>query len=268
MSTDANKTSGWWGSFKIDSGQSKQWRIGPLTLIVHRLNGDWRVGHQREENFDITNVTWEITDTALLPENLENNSRYILQDSTGILIITPRLADRPVIIRPHMPFNLAAGEKVTLYISSPLWMALSVGDSEKTLDEFAIQRPSDTWFGPSTLEGELCYASTTHCRLYLEELPQRAHRAITPVVINNLADTALSVERINLPAPLLQLYSSKNNQLWTPNISLVREKDGDMAALNIDKNPPKEAEDALQLSEARTSMDNGVLFRAFNAIFN
>ncbi|MFW2373713.1 MAG: hypothetical protein ACN4GM_11380 [Gammaproteobacteria bacterium] len=269
MTNDSQAASSWWGDFTFDSGQCRQWHIGPLTLIVRRLNGEWQIAHERMQELDNNHVSWHITDTDQLPESLSDNSRYVFRDTSGQLNITPMLADRPIISRPLTPFNLTAGEEVILYVSMPLWLQLAVGSSpHKALKVIAIQRPSDTWFGSSTLEGELCYASNTHCRLNLDELPQRPHRAITPVLIINHADTTLSLERLNLPAPLLHLYASSNGQLWTPQVTLIREKDGDMAELKIDNKPPEEAEQAVQLSEPRNKADSSVIFRAFNAVFS
>jgi len=268
MTSDTQPLSSWWGSFNFNSGQNKQWHIGPLTLIVRCLDGEWQVAHEIADDFDDIDASWQTTDTDLMPETLDTNSRYIFRQTSGLLSITPLLADRAIISRPITPFNLTAGEEVTLYVSSPVWLELSVGSSAKKLQEVAIQRPSDTWFGPSTREGELCYASSTHCRLNLEDLPQRPHRAITPVLIRNQADTTLSVERLNVPAPLLPLYAAANGQLWTSKISLIREKDGDMAELQIDNTSPLEAKAAEQLSKPRQTASGSALIRAFNTVFS
>ncbi len=259
----------WWGSFTLPIEQSLQWRIGPLTLVVRCLEGEWHIGHQRTVDFDKDDTTWEFQPTDQRPEALDKHSRYIFSKMVKRLTLTPRLADRPIISRPRVPFNLTAGEGVTLYVSSPLWLELALETSPATvLEEVAIQRPSDTWFGPSTLEGELCYASSTHCRINLSELPQRTHRAITPVLIRNQADTTLTVERLNLPAPLLSLYTCANGQLWTPRVTLIRGKHGDMAELKIDHKAPKQAESPELLSTPRNTANAGVLIRAFNAVFN
>lgn len=268
MQSDIDKPPSWWGVFDQKNGQCRQCCVGPLRLIVRSLNGVWQVAYERQDDANEVNATWEVKDTDQLPESLENNSRYVFRKPSGLLTITPLLADRSIITRPHSPFSLTAGEDVTLYVSTPLWMELAVGTPKKVLEEIAIQRPSDTWFGPSTLEGELCYASTTHCRLNLDELPRRPHRAITPVYIRNQADTTLSVERLNVPAPLLALYAAENGQLWTPKITLIREKDGDMAELKIDNKPPEEAKQAVQLSKPRMTASGGALIRAFNAVFS
>lgn len=269
MATEFDKPPHWWGSFTLPHEQSLQWRIGPLTLIVHCLEGERHIGHQRTADFDSDDSTWEFQRADQLPETLENSSRYIFSKMVKRLTLTPRLADRPIISRPRVPFNLTAGEEVTLYVSLPLWLELALETSPVTvLEEIPIQRPSDTWFGPSTLEGELCYASSTHCRINLAELPQRVHRAITPVLIRNRADTTLTVERLNLPAPLLSVFAGADGQLWTPKVTLIRGKDGDMAELKIDDKAPVQAESPELLSQPRNTANTGVLIRAFNAVFS
>jgi hypothetical protein len=269
MATEFDKPPHWWGSFTLPHEQSLQWRIGPLTLVVCCLDGEWHIGHHRADDFDSDDTTWEFQPTDQLPETLDNHSRYIFSKMVKRLTLTPRLADRPIISRPRIPFNLTAGEEVTLYVSSPLWLELALETSPATvLEEVAIQRPSDTWFGPSTLEGELCYASSTHCRINLAELPQRVHRAITPVLIRNQADTTLTVERLNLPAPLLSIYACADGQLWTPRVTLTRGKHGDMAELKIDDKPPAEIKSPELLRAPRNTTNVGALIRAFNAVFN
>ncbi len=269
MTTVTQPPSTWWGSFALNYEQSKQWNIGPLILVVRSMSTEWQIAHERIDDSDNNNTVWSINDTDVLPESLTENSRYVFHDSKEALLVMPLLPDRPVISRPATPFNLTAGEEVTLFVSLPLWMELAVDTSpKKILKTIAIQRPSDTWFGPSTLEGELCYASTSHCRLSLEEIPQRPHRVITPVLIRNMADTSLALERLYIPAPLLSLYASSNGQLWTPQVSLVRNKDGEMAELEINNVPPKEAQAVSLVSEPRKTQASGTLIRAFNAVFN
>ncbi|MDH5217198.1 MAG: hypothetical protein OEX19_05865 [Gammaproteobacteria bacterium] len=258
----------WWGSFTFNDRQILRWKIGPLTIFVRYLSKEWQITYERLEEFGDSESTWCVDQVDSIPEEFGNTSRYIFGKASNVLTVTPILADRPVISRPRSPFNLALGEETTLYVSTPLWVELAVGDSKIKLDEIAMQRPSDTWFGPSTREGELCYASSTYCRLGLEELPQRYHRAITPVLIRNQANSALSVERLNVPAPHLPLYTTPSGQLWTPKIVLTREEDGEMAALRIEKNPPEEARDGMEVRKPRKVSSEGVLIRAFNAMFN
>ena len=269
MTIEANKQPQWWGSFKLEIDENKEWQIGQLKLIVRRLKNEWQIAHEPVADVDKIDNSFVIKNTDQLPESLKNNSRYVLRNTTGQLTVTPQLADRPVITRPHIPFNLSSGEEITLYVSSILWLELAIGSApEKVLTSIAIQRLSDTWFGPSTLEGEFCYASTTHCRLDFEEIPKRFHRAITPVLIRNLSDTTLLLDRLNLPTPVLPLYTSSTGQLWTPQITLTREKDGDLAELKIDDKPPKNKGKMKKINDARKPADSSVLFRAFSTVFN
>ena len=269
MISKADLPLSWWGQYEFDYDQVKLWHIGPLTLIIRCVKGEWQIAHERNEEFDETNTSFEVKDTDRLPGALATISRYVFSESNRVIYLNPLLADRPVISRPQIPFYLAPGEDVTLYVSSPLWVSLEAGTSQtKQMEEIAIQQPSDTWFGPSTTVGEICYASSTHCRIDLAELPQRSHRAITPVLIRNQASTTLSLERLNVPTPLLALYSSADGQFWTPRITLVREKDGDLAALKIDSNPPDEAKQAVQLAKPRKKAGTSTLIQAFNAIFS
>jgi len=266
MTVETKNDLTWWGKFKLEIENNKEWHVGPLKLIVRRLNNEWQIAHESKDDFDSLDFSWEIKDTEEQLVSCSNNSRYILHDTTGELIVIPRLADRSIVSRPHMPFNLAANEEIVLYVSSPLWIDLEVGTTH--LKSLAIQRLSDTWFGPSTLEGDFCYASTTHCRLNYEDLPKRSHKAITPVLIKNRSETTLLLERLNLPIPLLPLYKSLSGQLWTPQITLIREKDGDMAELKVDNVPPTEIGTVELVSEARDKTKDNILFRAFNTVFN
>ena len=147
MTKKNNSLSSWWGKFDFTIGQSTEWQVGPLLLIVRRLDNEWQFAFERDEEFEENTSTWNVSNTDRSPESLGNNSRHILGDTSGCLTITPRLADRPIISRPLTPFNLGAGEKITLYVGSPLWLDLAIGTPQsKSLKEIAIQRPSDTWF--------------------------------------------------------------------------------------------------------------------------
>jgi hypothetical protein len=268
MNPDTQAPASWWGEYTIKGRQSLECRIGPLHLLIHNEAQEWQIAYDRDEENDDEHIVCNITESSLTLEGFSNSSRYILNDESGRLHIKPRLADRPVVSRPWSPFNLTAGENVTLYVSSPIWLEVAVGTKARPLEEIAIHRPSDTWFGSSTLEGELCYASRTSCRLRADELPWRPHRAITPLSIHNRADSLLALERISLPVPLLPLYASTDGWLWTPQVTLTREEDGDMAALKIDKQAPREIMGATLIDSPRKTAGHHTFIRAFNTLFS
>jgi len=268
MNQNPISPSHWWGEFNLDTAQSYIWKIGPLTLVIRSLSGEWQLSYERSSDFVENENDWDVDVSNITPDQLSEFSRYVFRETSDLLTITPMLADRSVVSRPISPFNLTAGEEATLYVSSPLWLALGVGSSSKKLCEIGIQRPSDTWFGTSTREGELCYASSTHCHLNLENITPRSFRAVTPVVIRNQADSTLLIERLNLPAPLLPLYAEEDNRLWTSTVTLIRESDGDIAELIIDQQAPTEAQTAMLLSKPRKASSGNVLIRTFNSVFN
>jgi hypothetical protein len=128
---------------------------------------------------------------------------------------------------------------VTLYASSPVWMALKLevrrsraGGAPTTdpssLAELPTSRPSDTWFGPSTPARA---SSATRCApppaLEVADLPLRPHRAVTPVTVENQAATPLDVARISVPMPFLALHVDRAGRLWTDGVRFTREPDED-----------------------------------------
>ena len=130
-----------------------------------------------------------------------------------------------------------------------------------------IYRPSDTWFGPSTREGELCYGSQTNCLLHLDELPFRPHRAITPVMVKNKAETALLIERMSLPVNYLSLFHASSGQLWTQTITMERREEENVATLQLAKGLPSQAGRAMPVCGPRLKSDKRVLMRALTALF-
>ena len=107
--------------------------------------------------------------------------RFSVQRTSDDIIVEPVLANRPVIVRPRKALYVEGLETSTLYVSTPLWIRIRLGET-RVLTEIPSIRPSDSWFGPNTREGELCYSSITEGRTRMEEIPFRAHRAITPGV--------------------------------------------------------------------------------------
>ena len=129
-------------------------------------------------------------------------------------------------------------------------------------------RPSDTWFGPTTMDGELCYASQTYARLNLENLPIGPHHAITQVTIQNRAESQLLVEQLKLPVPYLALFEASDGLLWTQGITMTRSRDTDMADLQIEKGAPDYAGTLKLLSDARQTTSIKTAIYAFGTLFS
>lgn len=258
----------WWGRYTLEESTAGCWRIGPCKLLIQRLQREWRVSHwYSKDPFD---STVELTIPVLTPSEPADAvvNRFSIRKTSQVLTITPALADRAMVVRPEAPLYIMGGEESILYINTAVWIRVQTGEPAKQLHELPSFRPSDTWFGSSTLEGELCYASRTTGRLHLEELPFRPHRAVTPIRIVNRAKDALLVERIKLPIQYLSLYQTPDHALWTPAVTLTRESSGEFASLQISKGAPAEARKAERVSEPRQKAEKNLVLRAFSALFN
>jgi hypothetical protein len=257
--------SNWWGTYEVPIGHTLRWQIGSATLWVKRKQVEWSVGHAAGQ--DPMDSHLAIAEDSESPDGDEVEvSRFAVRDRSTSVRLTPALPDRPMIFRAARPFFVPAGEQATLYVSSPLWLRLHVGRASTELLDIPLQRPSDTWFGPDTRTGELCYASRTSARLHLEEVPVRPHRAITEVRIINRAGSSLPLEKLKVPVPGLELFSSEESQLWTAALTLERQEEQDQARVRVADHSDA-ATDLTPVAKPRTPMSRGVLIDTLSGFF-
>jgi hypothetical protein len=299
----------WWGTFVLDEGTVGRWRVGPLTLWIRRTDREWVVyttstgealaadsgaavpspdappssasapvqeGAPAQEEVPAQEEAPGHEETPQAEANV-TATRYSFRAARSELHVRPALPDRPVVVRPEEPVVVSAGETMTMYVSMPLWVAVeyvsesAAGGGDPTLlFEHPSHRPSDTWFGPSTREGSLCYALRTSGRTRLDDVPRRFHRAVTPLQVENRAQAPLPVERIQVPAPHLALYASDDGLLWTPAIDLVHEREEEGADVEVRPGAPAEAGAAEEVRAPRQTDRTGLAvstFRALGALF-
>ncbi len=255
----------WWREWQVGEDQTLVVTLGPLALRLYHGTGEWQFGWSWQDEVEAGNhVQLDYLDG---PPDEEPQERYVVSGQAGRLRLRPVLLDRPVVIRPRTPIFLPSGEETTIYLSSPLCLRIELGEPGVLLKELPMLRLSDTWFGPSTREGELCYSGRTHARHSIAELPNRPHRAITPLRVRNQAESVLPLEKFSLPVPALSVYGDSDGSLWTESVSLLRVSDNDLASLRIDKGAPRYAPKATQISEARQPVERGSLIRAFSVLF-
>lgn len=185
--------------------------------------------------------------------------------------LTPVLADRAAIVRPDAPLTIPQGEEVTLYVSSPVWLALRLPASARSearlLTEVPSWRPSDTWFGPDTLRGELAYALATAGRFTLEAGVGPPHRATTPIRVRNHEASPLHLERLKVPMRHLSLYASPT-RLWTTALVLEHDEDEERASLELTSGAPEDAgPDTQRIAPPRQVVAGNLVMRAFARLF-
>lgn len=257
----------WWDSRTLEPAHGLRWRFGPLDLFIFRLAAEWQIGHASVAGEEEPEG-WSVEEIAELPGGLEKVERFVPGGVHSTVTLRPRLADRPLVAKPRMPLLVLPGEETRIYVSAPVRIAVTVGDSAETLREVPVRRLSDTWFGSSTLDGEVAYALKTHARAQLEEMPKRTYRTITPVVIRNESKDVLPVDRVSLPVPYLSIWATPDGFLWTEQVTLVRSDSPLMAGLDIGKRRPEEAEGAQRISEAREVATSNLFVRAFSTLLS
>jgi hypothetical protein len=257
----------WFGRFDLDDGHVGCWQVGPLTMWIQRLHGEWRIAREvgEDANADASSVKMLGQDAIDLLCKADVDRYGVSNQPSAELTVMPMLADKAVVARPEKPFHLPAGQAVSVFVGSPLWLQISVDGV--LLCDAPIFAPSSTWFGPNTMEGELCYASRTYLRIDRRLVHCFPHRAMTTVHINNRSAQPLDIESLRLPVARLALYEA-NHELWTQDVTFECEKDGAFAALQVEDEPPSLVRNATLVSAARDPSRSNLVVRAFSAIFS
>lgn len=258
-------TSAWWQPQQLDIDACQHYRLGPLNIYLQRQNQQWLLA--REYTSDDMQQEPVIEPIPMIPLHL-TSQRFLFNKSPDTYQLLPRLMDRPVVVKTLQPVNLPPDEQTTLYISSPVSLSVMLKEPDMPLQNIPVQRLSDTWFGPSTQVGELCYADKTHARHAKADLPLRSHRAITPVTVHNRSSQMLSIDKVSIPVPFLALYALPDGNLWTDPVTLSHEGLQALAHFRTGKLSAAEALGATLLSEPVQKPEKHSLVRAFTDIFS
>lgn len=266
MDADSVEHGRWWGSALLAQGETHRWRIGPTALWIQHLESEWRVAVKRDGDGMAGGLESERLDGAADLLELGEVQRFAVSGKTEELHLDPVLADRAIVTRPETPFQVPAGEKVTVFVSSPVWLRISIGSPPRPLLEEPIFRPSDTWFGANTLDGEVCYASIAHFVLNAGNVPVAPHRATTPVHIHNKAKESLELDRVRLPVTNLSLYETEDGRLLTNSATLERKEADEFAELRLGKRGPSGMGAMTRVAEPRLPESENPVVRAFSKL--
>ena len=250
---DFGKTSRrWWGTYQLEAGQSRFWRVGNVVICVDRFSNEWHIASCPVGKVDDLPEEDTTEDHFALPPGEMNFKTFTFRTQAEIAL-KPVLADRPLASKLERPLYIPGGEEILLYVSSPVWVRVETGVTKITLEEIPTFVLSDTWFGTDTLEGQLCYAGHTYCSPHLKEVPSGPDRIISPMLIKNHSRKILLLEKISVPLPFLSVYSDSDNFLWTEQLYVYREGD-EHPEVEVAKGPPKALEDIQRLTPARKEL--------------
>ena len=263
MTESRHVQTAWWGEYELAQLQSTQWSIGPLRLYVFNEEKEWRLGYTHSEDPLDDELTLRER-IAVFPGDQVKLQKFIVSASERKFQLIARVADRPVVSHAVSPFHVMPKSSITVYLSTPVWIEVKVDDI--SLIHIPSFRPSDGWFGPNTVTGELCYTSITMVRYKKDVLPKRCNRATTQLNIRNNGDDPLIVKSLKLPTPNLSLFVDSENQLWTQSLSVERAEDGTMAKIRLDDGPPSEEGPFNLVSAPRDNMSRNMFVRALDAL--
>lgn len=222
----------WWGDFHFP--EKTQWvmRCAEVCLEMHSAPHQWWLGYEWQQTTDQDEPSLK-NETSPFISAPKHEQRFVFAELPDRVIIRPALADRPVVCRPAVSVNLLPFQEVTLFVCLPLWLKIASASSEQTLLDIPTVRVCDSWFGPNTREGVLSYASQVSEQLDVKPITSNKARAVIEVRIQNQSEQMLTLDKISVPAPNLNLYMDKEGQFWTQRITLVR-RNLDDAILSLD----------------------------------
>jgi len=257
----------WWGEQNFEINQSKAWQFGSLLFRLTRGIQEWRLEYFRPSvQYDYEQQWHQIDDPNFAFPPSVKIERYMFKSTQNKLQLMPRLADRSVVIKPVDPIYIPAGQRGTLYISTPLWIAGFVEGQREPIFDLPVILPKDTWFGPNHRSGEICYATAVDGRTELKQLHPRAFRAVTPIEFHNTSNQQLRFDRMNVPVPALPLfYSESTGRLWTSQIRVLHESSDRPPRIRVENRTPPNAGEVAYLHPPRDPA--GALFNMFDSFF-
>lgn len=257
----------WWGEYHFNLNQAYSWRFGSLYFRLVRREKEWRIEYHRPQHQHESQQDWkklDVDESFPAPIRYE---RYMFSQTTDNFFLLPRLADRSVVIKPKHPIYIPAGQRSTLFISTPLWICGIVANQKKALFDFPVIRAKDTWFGPSTSEGQLCYATLVDGNTDLNLLFPRAFRAVTPIHFYNDSYQQMRLERINVPVHSLPLFhSEQTGRLWTSEIKVYQDSIDRPPRIRIESRTPAMAGEVSFVQPARLET-SGFITNMFESLF-
>lgn len=256
----------WWGDVELELEGRERWVVGPLELWLARYPLEWRVGYRRNEDPSVAEVIhgepWP--EEQRLDEDVEVQ-RFAFKETPSTLTLTPILADRPLVARTETPLILPSGEEMVVYVSTPVWVKLGVAATD--LLEVTSYRPSDTWFGPTTGGGELCYGLRSRARVERSQLEEHPARAVTALTMRNHSSKPLAFDRLKLPVQHLELHSTEDFGFWTSSLTVEHESSEEAPLVKVESRLPEGLGDVMRVSDARAQPERGGLRRALGALW-
>jgi hypothetical protein len=211
----------WWGNAIVAEDQSHFWKIENYVLCVDHHQQEWRFSEQHHA------------------EQPLQYTKFIAKNMTQEILVRPCLPNRPLVLQLHEPLYLQPHTDTLLYFSLPVWIRIEFPRLMQDLAEFILTPLSDTWWGPNTYSGQLCYAHATQPTTQVESMPPSQTQAYCPIFLNNQTSKPVFLQHLYLPLSFLTLYESAHHDLWTEQLNIYPSNLSQMPELFITQGAPK-----------------------------
>lgn len=258
----------WWGESAIQSGKRLQLLCGDLQLEILPKDNEWLVQYQLSKDLTVFKAKLSYGDASDEAIEFENKQRFVSNNLPDHVILQPALADRSITCKPKVTVTLFPRQQVSLFVGLPLWLQLHMEGIATAILDIPTVRISDSWFGPDTRKGVICYASTNNEQLDLKPTINHGTRASLEVRVNNNSDQILSLDKVSIPVPHLALYVDKDRKFCTRRMTLTREQD-ENASLAIDDvmSFGHADSDVTLVTQAREDIGRSKITKALSALF-
>ncbi len=218
-----------WGQHSFPDDTLFRLAFGNLRVYLYRRRREWRWSLEysdipEEASFtevgegqgaSLTSLTWQ---------------RMITKEVSEVVVLGPRLPDRPLSVSPQEQVQIAHNVQVRLWITLPLWLRLSCAHGEMVL-EAGSERLSGSWLGDS-VGGRMAYTLKSEPRYHGESDPIRDHHARCSLSILNQAVAPFVVSKLAIPTELLNLYQTKDEpggEMYTSEVKLLHTRDHEIS---------------------------------------
>jgi hypothetical protein len=256
--TDSQELKVFRNPLKLEEGQILYLRFGPLDLFMGHFFQEWRVSWNTSNDYMDNSFKLELPFNGSVPDVLTSQIRYTYSRQCNSFVkVTPVLGDLPYVAKPTKPLMVLPGETVKIYMSIPLFLRLESEEPYSLIEEIPVLQSPKTWFGETTIAGDICYSTRIKAVLDKRELVSRPYRATSQLIIENRGQDALHVERLKVPAPFLSLYQRDDGHFVTSVIHYIRDSSGHIK--NVDIITKEDREDLFFIAGPRVKPDASIL---------
>lgn len=252
-----------WDLYPISTEECLEVTVGALRIWVKFSNNDWYFADEIDETRQRGQQVRFLRSPKAVPA--VEWKRWASGEEHLAVRLSPRMPDRPVVVKPEMTVRIPAGHRATFFVNLPIFVRVSVGDMKPVhLIEVPTVILSNSWFG-DPVAGELCYALKTRATREVHLSEVRNDRAVCAVRVFNSTSSEIELQRIAIHVEHLRIYQGEE-RLYTNGVNATY-RGGDVnGQLEYVRDAPDFEPNCRLIQAERTPVEQGFARRTFQAI--